>query len=121
MDGKAHRKGSWKYKFTKTDEFIVDEVLYGKSGKHADFYAKFHVVQYDEDGNIINRGYVGPGTLTHEELKELTLRINNDTLKVPFVVEIEFQSFHDDTGKLEFGQILRLREDKIPEEVIYED
>ena len=51
----------------------------------------------------------------------MTLRINNDTLKVPFVVEIEFQSFHDDTGKLEFGQILRLREDKIPEEVIYED
>ena len=121
MDGKAHRQGSWKYKFTHTDEFIVDEVLWGKSGKHAKFYSKFHVIQFDRDGEEIDRGYVGPGTLTHDQLKDLTLEINTRKIILPFVVEIEFQSFHDETGKLEFGQILRLREDKTPGDVTYED
>jgi len=126
MDGKAHRAGSWKYKFTKEGDFIIDEVLYGKSGKHAKFYSKFHVYQLQpvEDGRgaiPIDRGYVGPGTLTHEELEQLTKDINSKKRKLPFVVEVEYQSIHDETGKLEFGQIQRIREDKTPEECIADE
>jgi ATP-dependent DNA ligase len=126
MDGKAHRAGSWKYKFTKEGDFIIDEVLYGKSGKHAKFYSKFHVYQLQpvEDGRVaipIDRGYVGPGTLTHEELEQLTKDINSKKRKLPFVVEVEYQSIHDETGKLEFGQIQRIREDKTPEECIADE
>ena len=121
MDGKAHRAGSWKYKFVKEGDFFVDEVLKGKSGKHAKFYAKFHVGQYDDKGFAIDRGYVGCGTLSHEELAQLTKDIDSQKRKLPFVVEIEYQSIHDDTGKLEFGQIQRIREDKTPEECISDD
>lgn len=120
MDGTAHRHGSYKWKFLKTDDFVVDEVLKGKSGKHADFYAKFHVIQYDSAGNVLDRGYVGCGTLSHDELKQLTKDIDSKKRKVPFVVEIEYQALHDETGKLQFGQIQRLRDDKKPSECIYE-
>lgn len=120
MDGTAHRHGSYKWKFLHSDDFVVDEVLKGKSGKHADFYAKFHVSQLDDKGHTIDRGYVGCGTLTHDELKQLTKDIDSKKRKLPFVVEIEFQSLHDETGKLEFGQIQRLRDDKKPAECVYE-
>lgn len=120
MDGTAHRAGSWKYKFVQEDDFFVDEALMGKSGKHAKFYAKFHVSQFDAKGNKIDRGYVGCGKLSHDELAQLTKEINNQTRKLPFVVEIEYQSIHDDSGKLEFGQIQRIRDDKKPEECVSE-
>lgn len=121
MDGKAHRQGSYKYKFTQEGDFVVDAVLKGKSGKHSNFYAKFHIIEYDKNGNPIDRGYVGPGTLSHDELSDMTTRIDKKKLKVPFVVEIEYQSIHDETGKLEFGIIQRLREDKLPKDCVYED
>lgn len=121
MDGKAHRQGSYKYKFTQEGDFVVDEALIGKSGKHSNFYSKFHIIEYDKNGKSIDRGYVGPGTLDHEELADITARINKKKLKLPFVVEIEYQSIHDETGKLEFGIIQRLREDKSPKDCIYED
>jgi len=120
MDGTAHRAGSWKYKFVQEGDFAVDEVLMGKSGKHANFYAKFHVVQFDENGAKVDRGYVGCGTLSHDELALLTMEINNKTRKLPFAVEIEYQSIHDDSGKLEFGQIQRIRDDKTAEECLAE-
>ena len=118
MDGKAHRAGGWKYKFVKEDDFVIDEVIKGKSGKHANFYAKFHTFQFDDKGQKIDRGYVGCGTLSHDELKQLTLDIDSGARKLPFVVQIEYQSIHDESGKLEFGQIQRIREDKTPEECI---
>jgi ATP-dependent DNA ligase len=121
LDGKAHRHGSYKWKFTKTDDFAVDKVLKGKSGKHAKFYAKFHVCQYDEEGKYIDRGYVGCGKLTHDELAELTRDINSGSRKIPFVVEVEYQSIHDESDALEFGVIQRLRDDKQPTECIYEN
>jgi len=76
MDGKAHKTGGWKHKFYKEGDFFVDEVLMGKSGKHANFYAKFHLAQYDENGNYIDRGYTGCGELTHNRLAELNLFVN---------------------------------------------
>lgn len=121
MDGTAHRAGSWKYKFVKECDCFIDEVLKGKSGKHAKFYAKFHAAQYDDDGNIIDRGYVGPGNLTHEELEELTKDLNSKKRTLPFVVEVEYQSIHDDTEKFEFGHMVRLRDDKKPKECISEE
>jgi hypothetical protein len=119
MDGEAHRAGSWKYKFLKTDDYFVTEWLMGKSGKHAKFYAKFRVAQYDESGKIIDRGYVGPGKLTHEELEQLTLDINSGKVKKNFVVEAEYQEIQD-SGKLQFGIIQRIRTDKMAKECIAE-
>jgi ATP-dependent DNA ligase len=121
MDGHAARAGSWKYKFVKEGDFFIDKCEMGKSGKHAGFYAKFHVGQYDDDGNVIDRGFVGCGTLTHEELEQLTYDIDNQKRKLPFVVEIEYQSIHDESGKLEFGQIQRIRDDKTPKECIADE
>ena len=121
MDGKAKRAGGWKYKFLGEGDFVVSEVERGLAGKHAGFYARFKVHQYDPAGAQIDRGWVGAGTLTHDVLAELTADIAKGSLKLPFVVEIEYQSIHDESGKLEFGQIQRLRHDKTPEECISDD
>lgn len=120
MNGKAHRAGSYKYKFIRSDDFFVLEALKGKSGKHANLYCKFRVAQWDKNGDLIDRAYVGPGTLTHDQLADLTKEINSGNRKIPFVVEIEYQDFHTDSGALQFGQILRIRDDKIPSECIFE-
>jgi ATP-dependent DNA ligase len=120
MDGKARRAGSYKYVFTKTDDFVVTEVLKGKAGKHASLFCKFRVIQYDTNGNTIDRAYVGPGTLTHDQLKELTNELETKKRTCPFVVEIEYKTFHEDSGALQFGQILRIRDDKTPRECVYE-
>jgi predicted DNA-binding WGR domain protein len=128
MDGKAHRQGSYKFKFTQTGDFVVDEALKGKSGKHSTFFSKFHIIEYGPNTpglptgpHVIDRGYVGPGTLDHDQLKQLTKEITTQKRKIPFVVEVEYQSVHDDTGKLEFGIIQRIREDKKPEECVAEE
>ncbi len=120
LDGKAHRAGSWKEKFHLSDEFFVTKVLKGKSGKHAAFYAKFKVAQYDTAGNIIDRSYVNCGKLTHSELAQLTLDIDAGTIKLPFVVEIEF-AYLTEAGAITHGVIQRIRYDKTPEECIYEE
>jgi hypothetical protein len=125
MDGKAHRAGSYKYKFTKTGDYIVDEAIKGKSGKHSHFYSKFHIIEYalDAAGRAIpvDRGYVGPGTLSHEQLSELTKDLKSGKRSIPFVVEVEYAEIHEDTGKLQFGIIQRIRDDKAPSECIAED
>jgi len=121
MDGKAKRAGGWKFKFLGEGDFVVSEVEKGAAGKHAGFYARFKVHQYDASGSQIDRGWVGAGTLTHEVLAELTGDIDSGAQKLPFVVEIEYQSIHDESGKLEFGQIQRVRHDKTPEECISDD
>jgi ATP-dependent DNA ligase len=120
MDGTAHRAGSYKYKFLKTDDFFVTEWLKGEAGKHAKFYSKFKVCQYDDSGKIIDRGYVGPGKLSHEELEELTNSLDAGKIKKNFVVEVEFQDIQD-SGKLQFGIIQRLRPDKTDKECITEE
>jgi predicted DNA-binding WGR domain protein len=121
MDGKAHRAGSYKFKFTKTDDYVVDEALYGKSGKHSQFVSKFHIIEYDAQGGIIDRGYVGPGTLSHEQLEELTKELKSGKRSIPFVVEVEYAEIHDETGKLQFGIIQRIRDDKAPSECVSEE
>jgi ATP-dependent DNA ligase len=124
MDGKAHKAGSWKYKFKKEGDFFVDEVIMGKSGKHAGFYAKFHLGQYDENGNKIDRGYCGCGTFSHEQLAQMTQDIDSGALKLPFVFQVEYQDIHDESGKLEFAQPqgdVGVRKDKTPEECIAEE
>jgi ATP-dependent DNA ligase len=120
MDGEAHRAGSYKYKFIKTDDFIITACFKGKSGKHANFYAKFAVAQYDSKGNLIDRGFVGPGKLTHDELVQLTADLNSGKIQKNFVVEAEYQDIQD-SGKLQFGIIQRLRPDKTAKECIAED
>lgn len=119
MDGTAHRAGSYKYKFLKTDDYFVTEWIKGKSGKHANFYAKFRVAQYSDTGDVLDRGYVGPGKLTHDELKQLTKDLDDGKIKKNFVVEAEYQDIQD-SGKLQFGIIQRLRPDKTAKECIAE-
>jgi hypothetical protein len=119
MDGEAHRAGSYKYKFIQSDDFFVTDWIKGKSGKHAKFYAKFAVSQYTSDGSILDRGYVGPGKLTHDELKQLTKDLDSGKIKKNFVVEAEYQDIQD-SGKLQFGIIQRLRPDKTHKECVAE-
>ena len=117
MDGKAYRQGAWKYKFIHEDDFVITGADYGKSGRHADIYAQFNISQY-VDGELVSFGNCGPGKLKHEELVDLTHKINSGAVSLPLVAEIEYQSRQEDTGKLEFPQLVRFRLDKTPEECI---
>jgi hypothetical protein len=118
LNGKADRAGAWKFKYMKEGDFIVTAVEYGK-GKFEDVYAVFSLSQY-KDGAMIDCGNAGPGTLTYEELKEYTSEINSGKMRIPFVVEIEFRDWQEDSFKLEHPVIQRIRWDKTPEECIYE-
>jgi hypothetical protein len=119
LDGKAHREGSWKYKFVKEEDVVLVGATMGKSGKHADVYARFDIRQYNDAGELIHYGYCGTGTLKHDELKEMTRQIDAGELSFPIVVELEFQDRHYDSHFFEFPIIQRIRYDKTPEECIY--
>lgn len=122
LDGKPKRAGAYKKKcIPDPEDFVVDAVYKGISGKQVDWYVKFHLIQYDENGKTIDRGHVGAGILTHDELKQLTEDIDSGKLKIPFVIEVEFQSKQEESGKLEFGQPQRLRPDKSPAECVCDD
>jgi ATP-dependent DNA ligase len=122
MNGKAKRSGSWKYKFEETDDFIVRMAEKGK-GKHDKYFARFNLIQYNKQGLVIDCGYCGPGTLKVEELEELYKErsdSNGDYKIMPFlIVEVLYRTRTKD-GKLEFPVLQRIRDDKKPEECIYE-
>jgi len=121
VNGKADRAGAYKYKFMKEGDFVVSEVEYGEAGRHATVYAKFKIGQYDDNGELLDCGWAGPGTLTHEELVQYTMEINSQKkMKLPFVVEIEFRDWQEDSTKLEHPVIQRVRFDKPTDECIYE-
>jgi len=120
LNGKADRAGAYKYKFMKEGDFVVTEVLHGEAGRHAKVYAKFKIGQYDENGVLLDCGWAGPGTLTHEQLEQYTKEIDSKKLKLPFVVEIEFRDWQEDSTKLEHPVIQRIRFDKSPDECLYE-
>jgi len=120
VNGKAGRAGCYKYKFMKEGDFVVSEVALGEAGRHATVYAKFKIGQYDENGALLDCGWAGPGTLSHEELVQYTKEINSKKLKLPFVVEVEFRDWQEDSTKLEHPVIQRIRFDKSPDECIYE-
>jgi ATP-dependent DNA ligase len=119
LNGKADRKGSYKDKFLTEEDFVITGAKLG-TGKNENVYAKFDIAQY-VDGVLKGFGNCGPGTLTADQLKQLTTDINSGKRKFPFVVEIQYQSRQDDSGKLEFPQILRERDDKDPKECIFEE
>ena len=110
INGKADRQGSYKDKFVKEGDFIVYKVECG-TGKFENIYSKFYISQLNDDNSYFDCGNAGPGKLKHEELIKLNDDINNGTLKLPFVVEIEYRD-RQDSGKLEFPQICRIRYDK---------
>ena len=118
-NGKADRAGCWKWKFMKEGDFVVSEVALGKAGKHAKVYARFKLGQY-KDGELLDCGWAGPGTLSHDQLAEYTRDINSKKLKLPFVVEVEFRDWQEDSYCTEHAVIQRIRFDKEPEECEYE-
>lgn len=118
-NGKADRAGCWKWKFMKEGDFVVSEVALGKAGKHAKVYARFKLGQY-KDGELLDCGWAGPGTLSHEQLAEYTRDINSKKLKLPFVVEVEYRDVQEEGYKLEHPVIQRIRFDKTVNECVYE-
>jgi len=126
LDGKAYRQGSYKYKFLQTDDFVVTSAEKGKAGKHMGLYAQFYIAQYMSPAENQRRvltpfGKCGPGKLSHEELKHLTDEIDKGNRKFPFVIEIEYQSRQEDSGKLEFPQFCLIRDDKSISECLCEE
>lgn len=119
LNGKADRKGSYKDKFLSEDDFVVTGAELG-TGKNEKVYAHFYLAQY-VDGKLKNFGKCGPGTLTADQMVELTEEIDKGKRKFPFVVEIQYQSRQEDSGKLEFPQIQRIRDDKDPKECLFEE
>jgi ATP-dependent DNA ligase len=119
VNGKADRAGAYKLKFMKEGDFVVTEVELGEAGRHAKVYAKFHLGQY-QDGEMVDCGWAGPGILTHEELEQYTKEIDTKKLKLPFVVEVEFRDWQEDSTKLEHPVIQRIRFDKSPDECEFE-
>jgi hypothetical protein len=118
-NGKADRSGCFKWKFMKEGDFVVSEVALGSSGKHASLYARFKLGQY-KDGVLLDCGWAGPGTLTHDELADYTKSIDSGKMKLPFVVEVEFRDWQEDSYCTEHAVIQRVRFDKEPEECEYE-
>jgi ATP-dependent DNA ligase len=119
LNGKADRAGCYKYKFMKEGDFVVTEVMKGEAGRHATVYAKFKIGQY-WDGELLDCGWAGPGILKQPELEQYTKDIDSGKLKFPFVVEVEFREWQEDSSKLEHPVIQRIRFDKDPEECVYE-
>ena len=115
MNGKAIRTGSWKWKYQTTEDFIVVDAIYGK-GKHDKYFARFKLGQYDENGEIVDCGFCGPGNLKVEELKELHKNRKNvdGSYKIdPFmVIEVQFRARASGGIKLEFPVFKRIRDDK---------
>jgi ATP-dependent DNA ligase len=110
LNGKPDRAGSYKYKFLKTEDFLIVKAAKGTGGAHIGILAQFTIAQYDNKNKLVEYGNVGPGTLTHEELAQLTQDIETGKRKFPFGVEIEYQEREEDSGCLKFGQIQRIRE-----------
>jgi len=122
MNGKPARFGSWKWKFEYTDDFIVLDATHGK-GKHANHFARFLLGQFNNDGDIVEMGWCGPGKLSNEELDELykNRHLNGRYRVEPYlVVEVLFRA-RTKYGKLEFPVLQRIRDDKRPEECRYEE
>jgi hypothetical protein len=119
IDGKAHREGSYKYKFIKEDDVVLVSATMGKSGKHAEVYARFDVRQYNSKGELVHYGHCGTGVLKHDELKAMTKKLDNGEMTWPLVAELEYQSRQEDSHKFEFPIIQRIRTDKTPEECVF--
>jgi ATP-dependent DNA ligase len=121
LDGKAHKKGSWKFKFKQTDDFILVKGYKGKSGWQADVYAQFDIAQI-YNGELQEFGRCGLGTIAQEAAIELTKEIESGKRKFgKIIVELEFDGRQEDSGKLLFPQIQRIRDDKKISECICEE
>ena len=120
VDGKAHRAGSWKFKFVKETDVVALSATKGKSGRHASVYARFKLAQYTPSGELREYGFCGTGVLSHDYLKKLTSDLDSGRVSWPLVVEVEYSSRQEGSHCFEFPIIQRVRWDKAPEECVYE-
>ena len=125
LNGKPYRRGAWKYVFNKNDDFVVYEYMLGDSGRIKDLPARFHLGQYDDDGNIVEICWAGPGKFTTEALEELAQTLPHAAeykVATPcdhFVVEVEYKQKQIGSNALKMPVIQRLRFDKPKEECIF--
>jgi len=133
MNGKPKRAGGYKFKFIFETDCFITGVKPG-TGKNQQRLAKLTLAQYDGSGNIVQAKGSGTGKFTDEEVDEFTQKILsmgyefgeinlNPSDWIP--VEIQYQSRQPKNSKGEFGfefpQPIRLREDKTPEECLFEE
>ena len=118
LNGKADKAGSYKFIFTKEDDFIVTGAEKGKAGKQTGLYAQFFLSQYLSDGTLLDSGKCGPGKLDHARLAELTKEIDSGELQFPFTIQVEYRDRQPDSGKLTFPQFIEVRYDKAPDECV---
>lgn len=118
LNGKADKAGSYKYIFTKEDDFVVTGAEKGKAGKQTGLYAQFFLAQYLPDGTLLDSGKCGPGKLDHGRLAELTKEIDSGELQFPFTIQVEYRDRQPDSGKLTFPQFVEVRYDKKPAECV---
>jgi hypothetical protein len=130
LNGKPRRCGAYKYVFTFLDDFIIDKTTVGEKGRLLGLPSKFHLSQYDQNEDLVDCGWCGPGKLTTNDLKELveTLELEDlndkigDTIDITQMsVAIEHRGRQEDTNSLQFPVLTELRPDKPTEECILEN
>jgi ATP-dependent DNA ligase len=127
LNGKPYRKGAWKYVFEKRSDFHVIEVQIGDAGRLTGLPARFHLVQYNAKGEVIDCQWAGPGKLTTDELVSLSKDLGLESYKPRSIYNIEKSNLtaevvfrdYQITNALQFPVIHRIRDDKPAKECLY--
>jgi hypothetical protein len=117
--GKPNRSSdTFKKKMYKEMDCWISEWTLGHKGEHQDLECRFHIMQYSEDGSIIDRSWVGSGGLDHATIKR-----HHGKHFVGEVCEVKYSDISSKEGStaLDHPVCLRFRHDKTAEECIWEE
>jgi len=121
LNGKPSRKGAWKYVFEKTSDFVIMETQKGNSGRLIGIPARFKLGQYDEEGNLVECGWAGPGKVSTEDLIRFEADFGKALLSGDLIAEITYRKRSETTHALEFPVIQRFRTDKPAKECLLDE